>query len=181
MLNNCGWVDESEVVMKKFMKLLRNPRSYKSDESGQSLVEFAVSAVIIILLLVAIVDFGRILFTYVAMRDAAQEGAVYGSICPRDVNVIEFRARTASTTPIDLSDTSVTTFECKYLGPDDNSSADDANCGTIVPTPGTSIQVTIRYPNFTFAMPFLGGFLGYQSVNLTATVKDTILRTDVCN
>jgi hypothetical protein len=73
-----------------------------SQEKGQSMVEFAVSAIVILLLLVAIADFGRAFFTYLTLRDAAQEGAVYASVCPIHMNGIQSRIRSASTRPIDL-------------------------------------------------------------------------------
>ncbi|WP_298819304.1 TadE/TadG family type IV pilus assembly protein [uncultured Chloroflexus sp.] len=46
---------------------------------GQALVEFALTATIIFLLLSAAVDLGLIFFTLQALRAAAQEGATYGS------------------------------------------------------------------------------------------------------
>lgn len=49
-------------------------------EQGQSLVELALSLVLLLTLLAGLVDFGRAFFTYVALRDAAQEGAAYASV-----------------------------------------------------------------------------------------------------
>ncbi len=46
---------------------------------GQALVEFALAATVIFLLLSAAVDLGLIFFTLQALRAAAQEGATYGS------------------------------------------------------------------------------------------------------
>ncbi|MGQ9613131.1 TadE/TadG family type IV pilus assembly protein [Chloroflexus sp.] len=46
---------------------------------GQAIVEFALSATVIFLLLAAAVDLGLIFFTLQALRAAAQEGATYGS------------------------------------------------------------------------------------------------------
>jgi Flp pilus assembly protein TadG len=167
--------------MKKIMNGHQSIKDSPAGEKGQSLVEFAVTAIILLLLLTAIVDFGRALFTYVALRDAAQEGAVYGSICPLDASVIAFRARSASSTPVNLNDANII-VTCTYLGDDENSSGDDRPCGSApYPKPGTAIQVTVQYPNFPLAMPFLGGFLGTQTFNLRATVKDTILRNYICN
>ena len=57
--------------MKKFMK-----------ERGQSLVELAVSLVILLYLLSGAAEFGILFFQYVQLRDAAQEGALYGSMNP---------------------------------------------------------------------------------------------------
>ena len=51
-------------------------------ERGQSLVELAISIVILIYLLAGAVEFGLAFFQFVQLRDAAQEGALYGSMNP---------------------------------------------------------------------------------------------------
>jgi len=53
-------------------------------EKGQSLVEMALSLVLILILLVGTVEMGMAFFQYIQLRDAAQEGALYGSIAPLD-------------------------------------------------------------------------------------------------
>ncbi len=54
-----------------------------SYESGQSMVEFALVLVFLLALLAGVFDIGRAFFAYIIIRDAAQEGAVYGSIAPK--------------------------------------------------------------------------------------------------
>ena len=49
-------------------------------ESGQSLVELALSMTLLLILLAGVVDLGRAFFTYIALRDAAQEGASYAAV-----------------------------------------------------------------------------------------------------
>ena len=51
------------------------------------MVELALIITLLLWLLAGLLDFGRMIFTYLAMRDAAQEGAVYGAIEPTgDIN-----------------------------------------------------------------------------------------------
>jgi hypothetical protein len=81
------------------------PRGF---DRGQSMTEFALSLVIILTLLAGIVDLGRAFFAYIIIRDAAQEGAVCGSIASKDnlavfKNVLETRVKSVFT---DLSDPS---------------------------------------------------------------------------
>ena len=64
----------------------------KKQQRGQSLVELAISLMVILMLLMGAIDFGIALFAYVSMRDAAQEGAVYGSIEPADELVSQIAA-----------------------------------------------------------------------------------------
>lgn len=140
------------------------------------MVEFAISAIIIIMLLVGIVDFGRAFFTSVALRDAAQEGAVYGSICPKDFNKIRDRAKAASNTPINLNSADII-VTCYY----EDFGGSQTPCGSGTVVPGNYIKVTVSYPNFKLSMPFLGTILGSQTIPLSASVKDTILRNVTCH
>ncbi len=135
-------------------------------ERGQSLVELAISLVILLYLLSGAVEFGILFFQYVQLRDAAQEGALYGSINPpanagdtAKKTAIENRAKSASSSPIDLmNDTKV---DVKVLV------TDGKYCE------GGSLQVTIKYPHKVF-MPFMSTFIGPERM-LEATVTDTIL------
>mgnify|MGYP001822952384 CR=1 FL=1 len=54
----------------------------KRHEGGQSLIELALMMVFLLIMLAGVVDVGRALFTYIAIRDSAQEGALVGSITP---------------------------------------------------------------------------------------------------
>ncbi|MBN1147600.1 MAG: pilus assembly protein [Anaerolineales bacterium] len=149
-------------------------------ESGQSLVEFAFGLVMLLILVVGIVDGSRALFTYLAMRDAAQEGALFGSTVPyimvsgnRQTNP-EISARTleSSETVSDLSGEITVTVE--FIDRDGISfdAADQQPC------PGDAIKVWVRFPNFKLTMPLIGGLIGADSdytVPITAWVSDTIL------
>src|SRR5258705_2021685 len=77
-------------------------------ERGKCLVELGISLAILIFLLSGAVEFGLAFFQFVQLRDAAQEGALYGSMNPNSVATIETRIRGASTSPIDLSSGNVT-------------------------------------------------------------------------
>lgn len=144
----------------------------KKSERGQSLVEMAVSMVIMLTLLAGAVDFGRAFFTYMAMRDAAQEGAVFGAICPEEENVIEERVRASSHNPVDLSDESLVFVSCDFIH-----AGVEANCvGQAVP--GDKIKIGVTMPDFEISMPMLGTILGTQHIQLHAEVVDTVLRDE---
>ncbi len=61
------------------------------NERGQSLVELGISIVVLMWLLAGAVEFGIAFFQYIQIRDAAQEGALYGSLNPTDTANIEKR------------------------------------------------------------------------------------------
>src|SRR5687767_2236017 len=73
-------------------------------QAGQSLVEFSLMAIVLIILLVGVMDLGRAYFTYLALKDAAAEGAYYGQGHPAwidsgdsaDPNNIEYRVRNSA-------------------------------------------------------------------------------------
>jgi Flp pilus assembly protein TadG len=132
----------------------------KRSERGQSLVELAISIVILIYLLAGAVEFGIAFFQFVQLRDAAQEGALYGSMNPTDTAGITARVRGASNSPIDLSTITPT---ITYSGP---------QCE------GNGITVTLTF-NHQIFMPFIPQLIGRPDIPLTATVTDTIL-SPVC-
>jgi Flp pilus assembly protein TadG len=139
-------------------------------QSGQSLVELAISLTVILMLLSGAVDFGMAFFTYTALRDAAQEGALYGSFNPDPASLsdIEDRVRNSSTNPVNLADTSKVHVVISWTnGP---SAACQGSVGGI--TNGIKVSVSYNYP---IIMPFLGTIIGSQTIPLNATVTDTIL------
>jgi hypothetical protein len=141
-----------------------------SRQRGQSLVELAVMLVILILLIAGIVDLGRAFFAYIALRDAAQEGAVYGSICPTDTSAIINRVRSSSSNPVDLMDSAHVQVQCFFVV-----GGSETACGNN-PIAGNGIKVKVSYNNFPVTMPFMGTILGTQTLTLRAEVEDTILR-----
>ena len=112
----------------------------------------------ILVLLAGVVDLGRMFFTFVSLRDAAQEGAIYASFCPTNFAGIENRVRDTSSNPIDLTGDNI--FVDRVCSP-------NTNCLVA----GDNVTITVRMDDFTFSMPFLGG----SSFPLEASVTDPIL------
>ncbi len=127
-------------------------------EVGQSMVELGLTITFLMVLLAGTIDLGRAFFTWLALRDAAQEGASYGSFKP--TNVAEIRSRVWDNLEQVVNDpvTQVTV-------------------GVIAPSPcgGNTITVNVNYPHFPITMPFLGTILGSQEIPIHATINDTII------
>src|SRR5688572_10601411 len=71
----------------------KNPvRKTHNHERGQSLVEMALTLIVMLFLQLGAVEFSIALFQYVTISDAAQEGAVFASINPLDTDGIKDRA-----------------------------------------------------------------------------------------
>jgi len=155
----------------------------KKNESGQSLVELALSMVLLLTLLAGLVDLGRAFFTFIALRDAAQEGASYASVAESEAlttsgdvatycSAIEARARATSSNPVDLSSGDITIQT--LINGNDCASLSAANICM-----GGAVTVRVSHQTFPLTMPFMGTILGSQTLPLSAAVVDTIL-TPAC-
>ena len=140
--------------------ICKEPTLLRQGERGQSLVELAISLTVILLLLAGAVDFSIAYFSFSAMQDAAQEGALYGSINPGDESGIITRVRNASSNPVDLADTALVDVIVTV--------AEDA-------CEGDEIRVNVIY-DYPISMPLIGTIIGSQQITLNASVTDTILQ-----
>jgi len=150
--------------------LFQKPRS--SDCRGQALVEFAMAAVVILMLLLSVVEFGRIVLVYNSIADAARIGARYAitnssvpngtTVTNSNVATIQSNVTTVvknflapSTVNINAGGglTIVTTFPSKSC----SGSTPGSTCtGT---TAGNLVQVSVSYP-YDLLIP-------YYSINIT--------------
>jgi Flp pilus assembly protein TadG len=147
----------------------------KSQEKGQSLIELAISLPVILLILLGTIDFGMALFSYSILRDAAQEGALYGSFNPSNTEEIENRARNilprsdeeaVFSSPVNLRDTSNVLIEIDVIGDD---------CQGITRGVANSIQVNVIY-QYPILMPFTGNIIGSDTISLTGSATNVILQ-----
>ncbi len=153
-------------------------------EKGQSLLELALVILIVILLVSGIIDLGRVLFYYQAMRDAAQEGVAYASAFPviisdtdpptASLNCVEITHRIQANLPndkIDIEvsfrkdiDTTGVFYPCSDLG----------NALSRACAPNT-IRIVVRKTDFPIIMPVVNFFVG-QSITLEAPITATIIQ-----
>ena len=138
-------------------------------EKGQSLVELALTLLIILTLLAGAVDLGMAFFSYVALRDAAQEGALYGSINPTDTDGIRDRVKWSSNTPIDFSAFSDEDIPVQIVGSD---------CEGLTDGEPNGVKVTVTYDytlngvNFNFYFWLNSGISGFEVSNRCEACND---------
>lgn len=113
---------------------------------GQSLVEFALLLPLLMLILLGILDLGRITASYVILENAAREGARYGASNPGDSSGIIARAHS------EASGTIINTTQM-------NVSPSCLPC-----TSGNALTVQVTYP-FTFITTYL--FAGLNSISIS--------------
>ena len=160
-------------------------------EHGQSLVEFALSLTILLILVVGIFDVARALFTYLSMRDAAQEGALYGSIEPFNTDGIVERTCSASSMLENEDPDCGTTSTCT-CGTTSTCTGGDCDIRIDVTLSGdpcmetgggtqNDVEVVVSYDHFPLTMPLIGQVVGADedySIPIRASVIDTIIQPD---
>jgi hypothetical protein len=75
------------------MRMKQTIEQRHAREGGQTLVEFALVIVILLMVMFAIIDFSRLFFAYGTMANGVREGARYAIIHPDDLTGIEERTR----------------------------------------------------------------------------------------
>src|SRR5215210_6179227 len=118
-------------------------KSFKQDETGATLVEYAIGASVVIVAIFGVLEFGRALWAHNALSDAARQGARYAVLHPFGdpgvKNVVVYGDPAGGTQPL-LPD--MTTANGAVTYSDDFS----VNAGTAT--------VTITGYDFKFVLPF---------------------------
>ncbi len=124
------------------------------DERGQTAVEFALIAPLLVILLLAIIQFGIAFHNYVTITDAARAGA-------RKAIVARFASGNFD--------------DAKQTVRDAASSLDQSKLTPTVTAPsmtsGSLVTVTVTYP-YTIDIPLIG--LTIKNGTLTATAKEEL-------
>ncbi len=150
----------------------KQPREIKPSEKGQSLVELGFALVIMLILLAGVVDLGTIIFEYVTMRDAGQEGAAYASVYPTACSQIAERVKSN----LRVQDNTDTVVTVQING--NNCSSDVAYTGLACAP--NAIKVIVSQPHYRITTPLLGTILGSNTLNIRASITDTIIRPLAC-
>jgi hypothetical protein len=125
----------------------------RSGERGSAIIEFAYTLVISFVLIFAIIDFGRALYSYHFVSEAAREGTRFASVrgalcsnsanpCPAQADDIVAFVKTLVPDGIDPNQVNVIP---QWPG------NGEPVCGTNYP--GCPVQVQVTY-NFSFIFPF---------------------------
>jgi Flp pilus assembly protein TadG len=124
----------------------------RSDERGQSLVETALILPVLLLLLVGILDFGRIMYSYAHLHMAAQETVRMGGLGKNDAEITSFAKDYVQLNEIDQLKINIS--------PGDSSR--DA---------GDYVTIKLEYP-FQFFTPFVSSlFSSSLSIKAESTIR----------
>ncbi len=144
-------------------------------ERGQSLVEFSLMLVILLTILSLVLDLGRAFYSFIAIQNAAGEGALYAAINPRcphsasastctNPNNVDYRAKYES--PNGLVDPQEMDIQVTYADGTDQYS----DVSTIE---GNPITVTVLY-RFTMVGPFSVAVPGGQLIFKAHAVQNIL-------
>ena len=117
-------------------------------ERGQSLLEFALILPVLLILLMGLLDLGRTFFAYVAVTDAAAEGATYGAVHCAQGCEAQITARAQEATG------GLITLEAEDIEIEPN---------PVDPTAGALITVTVTYDH-RLVTPLFSGVLPLRAV-----------------
>ena len=147
-----------------------NNSAESTRQSGQALVETALIFVIVMLLLAGLVEFGWAYFRYLALQDAAAEGAAYGMMFPRRWDDTDVPADCQSADPNNITYRVQNESESAIL---DWSSARVDIAAPFI-TPGNPLTVTVAFDH-QLLTPLLTDWIGDGSITLRATAVQTIV------
>jgi hypothetical protein len=132
----------------------------KSSTRGSTLTEFAFILPFLLAAMFGVIDFGRALYTYHFVSDAAREATRWASVrgsqcipglpgCPAGLTDVQNYVASIVPPGIDPSPTSLTVTPA-WLPPPGN----PASCLGALNNPGCAVQVQVSY-KFKFILPFL--------------------------
>jgi Flp pilus assembly protein TadG len=132
-------------------------RNHLASEHGQTAVEFALVAPFIVVLLLAVIQFGMAFHNFVTITDAARAGARKAIVARFAGGNFDEATQAVLDSASNLDQTTL-----KQPGAIDISSPDGLTSGSLV-------TVTVKYP-YTISIPLLG--MTVSSGTLTAVAKE---------
>ncbi len=176
---------ESKIVLNRILPA-RRPR--KSGERGATILEFAIAFVLTFVLIFAMIDFARALYSFHYLSNAAREGARFASVrgascdaaavSPCSAQGSDIQTYVQEIAPQGIVSTSVTVNQnTSFLWPNPNNIP---VCGTTPNYPGCVVQVQVNYPfNFIFPLGFYNSApVSFQAgtINMSSTYQMIISR-----
>jgi Flp pilus assembly protein TadG len=126
-------------------------RSLRKSQRGAAAVEFALVAIVFFMLLIGIVEMGRVLFTWNAAAEATRYGARVAVVCPKDDPAILARmqkimpALTAANVSVNYLPSGCTVASCQQV----SVRIQNVPVTTLIPVSAATLMV----PPFTTTLP----------------------------
>ena len=136
-------------------------KTFRQDERGTTLVEYAIAATVFVMSVFAVLEFGRALWVHNALTDAARRGARYAVLNPVNSdgnvkNVVIYGDPAGGTDPL-LPDLTTANVEVTYSN-------------DFVVNQGTA-TVSITNYKFNFVLPLLPKSITMPAYSTTLTAE----------
>ena len=125
-------------------------------EQGAQLVEMALVLLLLLTILAGVLDFGRVFYSYIAIKNASREGARYGSRFPYDgAGIRDTTIQEAAASGINIDSGAITINGLNGAG-------------------GSPIAVTVSHAVNTV----MGGIIGLDTISMTTDTEMIIFGID---
>ena len=144
---------------------------------GQALVEFVIVLPVMLLILLVAVDFGRLFFSYIAVNNAAREGANYASLHAADVDsgfpLTAYETETINAASGEANvqgqrGEGALTVDPPFCFTPPATKMDCDAASDFAPGIGNQVRVTASL-SFTFFTPIISGIVGVLPLTASAT------------
>jgi Flp pilus assembly protein TadG len=153
-------------------------------QSAQALTEFALILPVLMLILLGVVDFGRVFYYWTSIANAAREGARYGtthptaitSTCKAEPNNVKYRVKQEAGTTMVIGDSNIAVY---WVDATTGAKTDAAaNCN---PLPGdqriyqnpNAVRVDVNY-DFRAITPLISSFWGGGALRIASSTTMVI-------
>ncbi|HEY76536.1 MAG TPA: pilus assembly protein [Thermoflexia bacterium] len=133
-------------------------RNKRRGQNGQSIVEFALLLPVLLIILLGLLDLGRVWHAVVTVHDCAGEGALYAAIRPDDLDGIRARAAAAASGLVQVNPETVAIELPPNL------------------EPGAPVTVTVPY-TMTFINPLFGAVAPNGQIVLQGVAVEAVIST----
>ncbi len=161
------------------MNLRCGIKSFFSQQSGQAMIETALSSLFLILLLLGGIELGMVAYAAIEVANSAKAAAQYaamngGAWAPTGLDTVGMLAAAqadAGNLVSNISFTSPPTYACRCTG------AGLPNCGTAPPTgcTGSHLIVTIQVQTQATYTPLVHA-IGFDSIVLKGSAQQEVLQ-----
>ncbi len=148
---------------------LRRRHRHQEHSRGQSLVELALILPVLLVLIAATLDLGRVFYSQITIANAAREGAMQAADTPSSFLVNQACNKTTNKVMCRVINEAKGSFVS--VAPTDVSLACTPACTTGI---GNTVTVSVN-GHFSLITPLLAGFLGGQNLTLTSTAAAQIV------
>jgi Flp pilus assembly protein TadG len=143
----------------------------RSHERGIAMVEFAILLPLLAMIVMGVIELGRVYSTWNAVKNAAREGANYAQHFPYSQNDITPPSPDPCTAPNNITSRAQQEAGSKFNVVTTPATPDGSGCDAVDKFPaGQNVTVTVSTP-FTLFTPLVQKLVGNLTISASVTVR----------